>query len=849
MNEKKGKEQPNLPEHLVRLPGSQWALWHYMGLRSTGFPVSQVFQLSAPQCTVVADQLLLAEEEMQKAQDEALDVLQRHLEEGDTDAGATLRKAIRQVKRGKRPEASEVMDAGKEAIDAFRATCAHVDSTRANFYRTFEAEISHISQAIYKVAGTDRFREAVIWQNRRAFHTAIERLLQKAPGSISRNKKLRQREELIANYLQRYCVKNDTIGFFGPVGWARLCPQGEAVIARPGPRLLATRNVYFFEGWCIDALAETLAENKALRPWIAPRRMPFIHIEGTTLYRPVVGPCELSAEQAAVLKACNGDRLAKDLAADLIRNPSVDLKSEEDVYNLLEYMSAAGLISWTLELSVELHPERTLRRLLNRIAEDNLRRPVLETLTDLEAARSAVANAAGDAEKLDQALVGLEATFTHLTGVGSTRSAGKMYAGRTLVYEDCRRDIEVNIGPQILQSLGPPLSLLLTSSRWFTFALANIYRKAFKGVYTELAQKTGSSIVNAVDFMFGVQPLLFGSETRPVDAILPVFQKRWSDILSIPSGQRRITYTTKELKPRVLAAFDAPNPGWKSARYHSPDVLIATPCTEAIRCGRYQLVIGELHLASNTLRGSFFLAQCPFSEELFQALEFDLPEPRVVFTLPKEWPGLTSRTQTALVSPKDFHLLFAHNSLAAPESRVLSSGEFVVEDTDRGLAIRTRDRRLCFDAIEFFADTLSDLVVNRFKILRPRSHTPRITFDRLVVCRESWRFFPSEIPFAYDKSEADRFISARRWARAHGVPRFVFVKAPIEVKPVYVDFDSPTYVNIFAKIVRRTKERGSTDSLITVTEMLPGPDQVWLPDAQDQRYTSELRILAVDLVV
>jgi hypothetical protein len=25
---------------------------------------------------------------------------------------------------------------------------------------------------------------------------------------------------VIANYLQRYCLKNDTIGFYGPVGWA-----------------------------------------------------------------------------------------------------------------------------------------------------------------------------------------------------------------------------------------------------------------------------------------------------------------------------------------------------------------------------------------------------------------------------------------------------------------------------------------------------------------------------------------------------------------------------------------------------------------------------------------------------
>ena len=41
-----------------------------------------------------------------------------------------------------------------------------------------------------------------------------------------------QREAKIAKYAQRYCAKNDTIGFFGPVGWATLddeAPRTEVV--------------------------------------------------------------------------------------------------------------------------------------------------------------------------------------------------------------------------------------------------------------------------------------------------------------------------------------------------------------------------------------------------------------------------------------------------------------------------------------------------------------------------------------------------------------------------------------------------------------------------------------------
>ena len=122
-----------------------------------------------------------------------------------------------------------------------------------------------------------------------------------------------------------------------------------------------------------------------------------------------------------------------------------------------------------------------------------------------------------------------------------------------------------------------------------------------------------------------------------------------------------------------------------------------------------------------------------------------------------------------------------------------------------------------------------------------------MTIDRVTVCRETWRFSPSELTFAFEKDEAARFLAARRFARSHDLPRFVFIKVPIEVKPFYVDFDSPIYVDLLAKSIRRTKEKGRPDSLVSVTEMHPRADETWLPDAEGQHYTSELRIIAVDL--
>ncbi|HWF02882.1 MAG TPA: lantibiotic dehydratase, partial [Candidatus Angelobacter sp.] len=117
---------------------------------------------------------------------------------------------------------------------------------------------------------------------------------------------------------------------------------------------------------------------------------------------------------------------------------------------------------------------------------------------------------------------------------------------------------------------------------------------------------------------------------------------------------------------------------------------------------------------------------------------------------------------------------------------------------------------------------------------------------RLVIKRESWSFVPTTLEFASCTTSAERFLQARKWAQANGIPRFVFFKVPLEGKPAYLDFDSPILVDIFSKMVRRTVAENLPDASVDVSEMLPSPTQAWLPDINGQRYTSELRIVAVD---
>jgi hypothetical protein len=72
----------------------------------------------------------------------------------------------------------------------------------------------------------------------------------------------RRATEFVAMQLQRYTVKKDNIGFFGPIGWSRLSDRPIGIELRPGRALVDRRR---FEGWFIDALADRLNEDPAVR--------------------------------------------------------------------------------------------------------------------------------------------------------------------------------------------------------------------------------------------------------------------------------------------------------------------------------------------------------------------------------------------------------------------------------------------------------------------------------------------------------------------------------------------------------------------------------------------------------
>src|SRR6185369_16708111 len=65
---------------------------------------------------------------------------------------------------------------------------------------------------------------------------------------------------------------------------------------------------------------------------------------------------QLTPMEAAVIQACDGERVAKEIAEQLMNDPLIECECEEDVYAILDRLVASGLISWQFEVPWTLCP-------------------------------------------------------------------------------------------------------------------------------------------------------------------------------------------------------------------------------------------------------------------------------------------------------------------------------------------------------------------------------------------------------------------------------------------------------------------------------------------------------------
>jgi lantibiotic biosynthesis dehydratase-like protein len=694
------------------------------------------------------------------------------------------------------------------------------------------------AEAARGLVACDPFLEALTWQNMPVIDNWLGRYsdeVRAAPSEPVPLARRDQRESLLAFLAQRYCAKNETIGFFGPVAWA-------VFDAGPGLRCtgsgrLRSRSLYV-EGWAAAAIADAIAADPRLADAIALRRHPQCAVLGGMVYGPGSPPRPADDMTTRVLAALSRPLPPAALRARVLGgrpDPDALVLLDKTVGTLLE----AGLLRHGRAVPIGDRPERALREIVGELPAGPARDDWSAVLDGFDAALGRVAGAAGDPLRVRDALAELGRGFAGWAGRTGRQDKQTRYHGRGVVYEDCRRDLDAGIGPDLLDDLRAPLALLLDSAAWLVAEVGAEVRDDLLTRYRALRARRDR--ISLADMTFAAADVLSGAPGTAVHRVLPDFTQRWAELLDL--GEPGEPVRTAGLRRMAAALFPRRTAlPWAAACQHSPDLMLR----HGPGLARPQWVVGELHLALNTLENRPFVTQADDPEALRAAARADFPGGRVVPVYPRAAPDVTSRTYPPLaIDLPDLYTYWSYGDDEGHPDGVPSWPGTVLEVVEDAADLWVRppggDWRL--PLAEFYGEFLTALVVNRFRI-RPRAaHLPRLLLDDVVVERESWHVPAADVPVGGPQDGDYAMPRLAGWLADLGCPRHVFVRATGEPKPFLVDRRSPLLLRGLARSVRRAVAHDPRAS-VDIAEMLPAPDELWLADADGNRYTSELRVVA-----
>jgi hypothetical protein len=826
----------NPTSHLVPLADG-WSLWRTICLRGAGFPIDLLEKLVPQGLEAKVERLLQCDEEYQRALGEALDLCCQRTSICPDEMRQEWRRALRRLRKGRAPGSSPADSEAEKLFAKVSRTIEAREAAQRDLSGAYPAAREEVTGNLKELCDMPLFREALIWQNRAFVKTGVDVLARRDVSEFRR--KTRETERKVASYLQRYACKNDSIGFFGPIGWAEIAPTEEGVHFQTGAGLVSKRLVSF-EHWAIHSLTQQMSKDEEMLAWMHPRQHTDLRLHGDHFILPNGDEGDLDPAQRALLDASDGLTPAREIALRLAAELDFPISEPPEILKRLGEMVETGLLIWRLETPNVLSAEKDLRDRLGQIGDETIRMRALGQLDTLVAAKDRVAAAAGDAEALDEAMGNLEQVFSDLTGVPPNRYEGRTYAGRTLVYEDCQRDIDVTIDESVLEPLRESLVPILEATRWYSHAVSQKFKQALAALYEKQCQKRTTTTLD----LEPLWPKIFELTRRASMEAGKELGERLAQLLPLPPGERQIEFDLAEFRTASAELFAAPDPGWPRAKRHSPDIMIAAESPQAIARGEAQFILGEIHTCRNTIMQPALLTMHPNPERTIEEDISDRAGFRVTGANP---PGLGGSRASIDFShdPDDYHFCSNEALAQCSPEKTLLIGDLILEKVGPDLRLKSRDgsQDIAFeDFVGFFVRYWSPKC---FSLKPEGSHVPRITIGKLVFCRETWRFTADDMPFAHLNSPEERFSEARRWQEKHGLPRRIFVKAPQENKPFYVDHHSPLSIEMFTHSIRQAHTKMPAE-LITISEMLPTPDQTWLLDADGNRYTSELRIVAVD---
>lgn len=807
--------------------GEGWEILPIVAVRATGFPIEDLHQLRYPCTTRLALSILAHEVEMAALRHTLLTsefpqavacVRQHGVEHRLLAKLSACRHAVGYwTETSQLEETCQQLQTLPGLLDRWNALFHSRQQLEKLLTQTWETEHAARRQTLRRLGAQTKIQEAIYLSNP-SVYASLQRYLSTSPAG--ENSATRKFERRLVSYLQRFCTKNETQSFFGPINYATLAPdQPEVLQLRYASETLQQRCA-FPSQWMVEAMAAAISAEPELRFFLRPRRATHCLLgENYTLTFPMSSTIRvLDAQQAWLFEHADGRRTVRELAQ----------ASREDC--LKTWQRLEQLQRWAAIVLPVLIPGDTsdplgyLQNWLANVPESPARTRWQTTLHQLHTLieKFAATPFPQRTSLLDQ----MEILFTSACGQKAHRGAGAMYVDRSLLFEECLGNLEqCSIGGSLAHQLTHKLQPIL--NLWYVYGHLQMQRD--QRIAYQLWQRLRTSSTHTVPLL----AYLHAAQNEIEHSVLPgedetaTLLQRLRTLVSCRSDGHiaRLSYTDLPRAPVEHA-------------YTSLDVMIASERISALQQGNYQIILGEGHALPLLL---VFPTAHFLEEEQRDAL-------KRAFSAKITAPDSTTITAQVLVTRKNkiFPYMLTDSQIELrpfySDTRAIPVAAVEVYESAGTLALRAegRDLRL-HTSLKRLSEQFDPLAPFAFPGVRPPTidlgeHTPRIEVDGIVCQRERWTLPTTPIKTQGLKG-CELFLKVWRWKELHGLPQEVFVRAPHEPKPIYIDFCNYFLHELLCRMA------DGCDFLV-LSEMLPHSQQLWLGQ-ENEHYSCELRMIAV----
>lgn len=780
---------------------SRWELADRVLVRMAGFPISWLMRMQSRPAADSARRVLALERELRERQRQTLDLLaacrrtaDTGPEEGEAAAGSAVRVARRAERfvRRLRPVPLEGLPAQCAAGLLEWNDAAHRrERAIAAGTEAWTGEIARAEEVLRGIAAAAGFQEAVFLNSPGAF----ARIRDYAAGA--RSAKVRR---LAVRYLQRFCVKVETGGFYGPVNYGQFVPGSPDPLGlEPRGDGRAGRRHTLLSYWAAQQIASAWARDERLTGLLRLYRAA----RGDAGSGPAPDPALLALATGEHTLESAGQQL--DVPLDILHAAVLDAQSRSWLRIGIRVPATVG------------DPLAALRGLVEDSATA-ARAGLPDQLSMVDRLLSEFEQA--DLPGRERLLAEGNELIVELTGAQPARGAGSFYADRFWYTEEATG----NLGPvtfgqpvaaKLAGALAPALEILASS--------AVGEREAQQESMRELLASAGGVI--------GAEQLLDMADPEPGDS-----PATWS--VEPLTGAPQLELTPDEARDLGLIRADLDR--WPL--FCAPDVMLVARDREQLSGTDWQVVLSEAHHI------------CPPTQLPFAAFDPDPAGMRadtwaaiesLTGTAQPLLQGINRQNKTRDYTPIGHDVLWLDWHGAEPGARGVRIADCRVEEGPDGRpSLRDsggRELALFPEYDDAHPDTRMLRAVSLPGMdkqpVRLSTMTPRMVIGSLVYQRQRWDLTAGDLPcWQVPAGSFAEYLAAWRWKTEWTMPDQVFARLPGEEKPMFLDFCSPLSVDTFLRAANGCDRLG-------LDEMLPGFDQLWLEIA-GERYCCELRLTA-----